>query len=77
MRRNTPPNPWGLSLAQQEYLDALVRLEENKYIARERGVCVSSVEQSLTIAFKKMDVRGRVQAAVKWHEWRKHGNKPE
>lgn len=70
-------NPWSLTEAQSECLDGVIRLEENKLIARERCVSVRTVEQLLTLAYKKMGARGRVQAAIQWHEWRKHGNAPE
>ena len=77
MQRITPSNPWALTDAQAECMDLVIQLEENKVIARERCVSVKTVEQILALAYKKMGARGRVQAAIKWHEWRKHGNKPE
>ncbi len=77
MQRITPSNPWALTDAQAECMDLVIQLEENKVIARELAISHRTVEERLGVIYKKMNVRGRVQAAVKWHEWRKHGNKPE
>jgi DNA-binding NarL/FixJ family response regulator len=59
-------NQFGLTDRQVDAVSALVRLGEDKLVARELGVTVKCISTLLRQAQDTMAVRSRVHLALKW-----------
>jgi DNA-binding CsgD family transcriptional regulator len=59
-------DPWGLNDRQQAAAALLFELETTKAIAKRLNIAEITVKTHLTGVFRKMGVRTRVGAAVKW-----------
>jgi DNA-binding CsgD family transcriptional regulator len=63
--------PFGLAPRQEQVADGLVRHGNSKLIARELGISVATVENTIAAVRFKLGVPNNVRAAVEWDRARR------
>lgn len=67
-------NPWSLSPRELDVISHLFECDSNKQIARVLGLAEPTIKAHLMIAFQKMQVVSRLQAAVVYERWKCNQN---
>jgi DNA-binding NarL/FixJ family response regulator len=68
-------NPWGLTAAQVEVMDALIQYGCRKLAADAMGIAVRTVDEHAGAVGRKMGARTGVQKILTWDRWRRAGAK--
>lgn len=67
-------NPWGLTPAEVDVMDALVSCDGQKHAADKLGLALRTIEDHASSARRKMGTRGHYQHLLKWQAWRSSGS---
>lgn len=62
-------NPWGLTLREQQVLDALVLRGSTRAAAEDLCMKLCTVQTYIERAMQKMNVRHRIQLVLEWDRW--------